>query len=66
MLAINCACLNNIVPLDPSHLRRSVSEFVAHYHLERNHQRLDNALIASPSLPKATPPSNVADDLVAC
>jgi len=27
------------------HFRRAVSEFVAHYHRERNHQGLKNALI---------------------
>jgi hypothetical protein len=26
--------------------RRVITEFVAHYHLERNHQGLDNRLIA--------------------
>jgi putative transposase len=28
------------------HFRRAVTEFVDHYHWERNHQRLENALIA--------------------
>ena len=30
------------------HFRRAVAEFVAHYHRERNHQGLENALIAAP------------------
>jgi len=32
-------------PFGERHFRRSVHEFVAHYHLERNHQGLGNALI---------------------
>jgi len=39
-------CLNRIIPLGERHLRRAVAEFVAHYHRERNHQGLDNELIA--------------------
>ncbi len=37
--------LAQIVPLGERHLRRSVSEYVEHYHRERNHQGLDNELI---------------------
>jgi putative transposase len=37
-------CLR-IIPLGERHFRRAVHEFVAHYHLERNHQGLGNALI---------------------
>jgi putative transposase len=38
-------CLDRIIPLGDGHLRRAVAEFVAHYHRERNHQGLQNALI---------------------
>jgi transposase InsO family protein len=38
-------CLERIIPLGEGHLRRAVTEFVAHYHRERNHQGLENALI---------------------
>jgi hypothetical protein len=38
-------CLNRIIPLGERHFRRALHEFVAHYHLERNHQGLGNALI---------------------
>ena len=38
-------CLDRIVPLGEHHFRRAVQEHVAHYHLERNHQGLGNALI---------------------
>lgn len=34
-----------MVPLGEAHLRRAVAEYVAHYHHERNHQGLGNALI---------------------
>jgi transposase InsO family protein len=39
-------CLDRIVPLRERHFRRAVAEFVEHYHRERNHQGLDNQLIA--------------------
>jgi transposase InsO family protein len=38
-------CLNRLVPLGERHHRRAVTEFVAHYHRERNHQGLGNELI---------------------
>jgi len=38
-------CLDHIVPLSEAHLRRVLREFLEHYHQERNHQGLDNALI---------------------
>ena len=38
-------CLDRIIPLSEGHLRRAVTEFVAYYHRERNHQGLDNGLI---------------------
>jgi transposase InsO family protein len=38
-------CLDRIIPIGEGHFRRAVSEFVAHYHRERNHQGLENALI---------------------
>ena len=41
-------CLNRIVPLGERHLRRTLREFVAHYHGERNHQGLANELIERP------------------
>ena len=34
-----------MIPLGEHHLRASVRAYVAHYHLERNHQGLDNELI---------------------
>jgi transposase InsO family protein len=38
-------CLERVIPLGERHLRELVREFTAHYHAERNHQGLDNALI---------------------
>ena len=38
-------CLNRVVPLGEWHLRRTLKEFVTHYHRERNHQGLGNELI---------------------
>ena len=35
-----------IVPLGENHLRTAVRSYVTHYHLERNHQGLDNRLIS--------------------
>jgi len=40
-------CLDKLVPLGARHLRFAISEFVAHYHLERNHQGLDNRLLTA-------------------
>jgi putative transposase len=47
VLSIKSECLDRIVPLGERHLRRAVSEFVAHYHRERTHQGLENRLIES-------------------
>jgi transposase InsO family protein len=38
-------CLDQIVPIGERHFRHAVTEFVDHYHLERNHQGLGNRLI---------------------
>jgi putative transposase len=37
--------LRKLVPLGERHLRRAVSEYVAHYHGERNHQGVGNRLL---------------------
>ena len=39
-------CLDRIIPLGERHFRHAITEFVEHYHRERNHQGLDNRLIA--------------------
>jgi transposase InsO family protein len=38
-------CLDRMIPLGEEHLRRTIAEFVVHYHRERNHQGLSNELI---------------------
>ena len=49
VLSIRTECLDRIIPLGVGHLRRAVSEYVKHYHEERNHQGLENVLIDSPA-----------------
>jgi transposase InsO family protein len=39
-------CLDRLIPIGERHFRCAVTEFVEHYHCERNHQGLDNQLIA--------------------
>jgi hypothetical protein len=38
-------CLNRVIPFGERHLRRAIAEYVEHYHRERNHQGIENALI---------------------
>jgi len=38
-------CLDRMIPLGERHFRRALTEFVEHYHRERNHQGLGNQLI---------------------
>jgi len=38
-------CLDRVVPFGERHLRQTLAEFMTHYHHERNHQGLSNALI---------------------
>jgi len=45
VLSIKSECLDRLVPLGERHLRLAVAEYTRHYHLERNHQGLANALI---------------------
>ena len=51
MLSIKSECLDKLVPLGERHLRIAISEFVEHYHLERNHQGLDNRLLTAVATP---------------
>ena len=43
--SIKQECLNRVIPFGASHLRQTIAAYVEHYHRERNHQGLDNALI---------------------
>jgi putative transposase len=51
VLSIKSECLDRIVPLGEGHLRRAISEYLAHYHVERSHQGLDNALLIGAPAP---------------
>ena len=41
------------MPFGEGHLRRTMAEYVEHYHRERNHQGLENELIESASAVEA-------------
>ena len=43
--SIKSECLAKIIPLGEPHLRQAVTQYMQHYHVERNHQGLDNELI---------------------
>jgi putative transposase len=49
-----------MIPLGEKHLRTIVSEFLIHYHTERNHQGLDNELLT------ALPANANADGSIQC
>jgi transposase InsO family protein len=51
VLSIRSECLDKLVPLGERHLRLAISEFVEHYHLERNHQGVDNRLLTAIAAP---------------
>jgi transposase InsO family protein len=51
VLSIKSECLDKLVPLGERHLRHAISEFVEHYHLERNHQGVDNRLLTAATAP---------------
>ena len=51
VLSLKSECLDKLVPLGERHLRLAISEFIEHYHLERNHQGLDNRLITAVAVP---------------
>jgi putative transposase len=44
--SINEECLARLVPIGERHFRRAVTEYLAHYHRERNHQGIQNRWIA--------------------
>jgi len=43
-------CLNRMIFVGHVSLRRAVSEYMFHYHAERNHQGLENRLLYTPRL----------------
>ena len=47
-------CLDRLIPIGERHFRGAVTEYVAHYHDERNHQGLDSRLISGPPVIRTT------------
>jgi len=47
--SIKDECLDHMIFVGQGSVRRAVNEYVEHYHTERNHQGLENRLIASPT-----------------
>jgi len=45
VLTLKSECLDRMIFLGEASLRHALSEFMEHYHAERNHQSLDNGLI---------------------
>src|SRR6476661_1980307 len=48
--AIKDECLNRMIFIGQASLRRAISEYMEHYHRERNHQGIDNRLIYAPAV----------------
>jgi putative transposase len=44
--SIKDECLRRVIPFGEGHLRRTIAQYVEHYHRERNHQGISNELIA--------------------
>src|SRR5437868_14830435 len=44
--SIKDECLDRMIFVEQGSLRRAVGEYMTHYHAERNHQGLENRLIA--------------------
>jgi putative transposase len=43
--SVKSECLSRVIPLGERHLRQLLSEYLIHFHQERNHQGLDNRII---------------------
>ena len=54
--SINEECLDRLIPIGERHFRRAISEYVSHYHRERNHQGIANELIAGASATRTVGP----------
>ena len=60
VLSARSECLRRVLPLGGKHLRTILSEFLVHYHTERNHHGLDNELLSQP------PVNSNADGSIQC
>ena len=47
-------CLDGLIPIGDRHYRRALTEYVEHYHGDRNHQGIGNRLISGPSVIEMT------------
>jgi putative transposase len=54
MRSIKSECLDRMIFFGEESLQRAVHEYLAHYHAERNHQGLDNVLVAPLPSPTRT------------
>jgi hypothetical protein len=54
--------LSKLILFGETSLRRSLREYLGHYHLERNHQGKDNVLL----FPTATKAENRVDGTISC
>jgi transposase InsO family protein len=45
--SVRTDCLSKVIPIGQGMLRHALRQYVAHHHLERNHQGLDNRLITA-------------------
>jgi len=43
--SVRAECLSRVIPLGERHLRHLLSEYLLHFHQERNHQGLSNRII---------------------
>ena len=66
MRSIKEACLNKIIFFGEQSLRWALTDFLTHYHQERNHQGLDNRLMLTPGLVTSPAESNAESGLAAC
>ncbi len=55
MRSIKSECLDRMIFFSEASLQRAVAEYLVHYHAERNHQGLGNAIIVpAPSPPRCS------------
>jgi putative transposase len=54
VLSLKQECLDRMIFFGESSLRNALNEFVKHYHAERNHQGIDNRLIAPQDITEST------------
>jgi putative transposase len=52
--SIKDECLSRMIFIGQASLRRAVSEYMDHYHRERNHQGIGNRVICAPAVPESS------------